>query len=73
MRTQNRRPNIAEYDDLRAMELPEAFLRAMRFLLRLRKQRIIDHQIETAYSDPRVREEFNREMKEWEDEQVWID
>ncbi len=64
---------IAEDEDLRAMEVPEAFLRAMRFLLKLKKQRTIDKQIEKAYSDPRVREEFDREMKEWEDEQVWID
>ncbi len=65
--------SIAEHDDLRALEVPEVFLRAMKFLLRLKKQRIIDAQIERAYSDPRVREEFDREMKEWEDEQVWID
>jgi len=33
----------------------------------------IDIQFERAYGDPRAREEFDREMKEWIDEQVWID
>lgn len=65
--------SIAEYEDLRAMELPEAFLRAMQFFLRLKKEQKIDAQLELAYSDPRVREALAREVEEWQDEQVWID
>ena len=65
--------SIAEDEDLRAMEVPQAFLRAMKFLLRLKKEQKIDEQLERAYSDPRVREALAREVEEWQDEQVWID
>ena len=64
---------IAQDEEFRSLAIPEIFLRSMKFVLKLKRQRIIDQQIEKAYSDPRVREEFNREMQDWEDEQVWID
>lgn len=64
---------MTKYKEWQAIEISEFLLRSAKFLIKLREQCEIDAQIERAYSDPRAREEFDREMKEWENEQVWID
>ncbi|NUM76761.1 hypothetical protein HUU40_20555 [candidate division KSB1 bacterium] len=64
---------MSKYKEWQAIDTSEFLLRSAKFLIKLREEHEIDAQIERAYSDPRVRDEFDREMKEWEDEQVWID
>jgi hypothetical protein len=64
---------IAEDKDFRAMEVSEFFRKAAKFFLKCKSEYEIDAQYQRAYGDPRVREEFAREMKEWIDEQVWMD
>ena len=62
---------IANDKQIQAMGISEFFCRAAKFFLKLKTEYGIDMQFERAYSDPRAREEVDREMKEWIDEQVW--
>jgi uncharacterized protein YecA (UPF0149 family) len=62
---------IAKDKDFRTKDISEFFCRAVKFFLKLKTEFEIDKQYERAYSDPRVREAFEREVKEWIDEQVW--
>ncbi|MCI0697797.1 hypothetical protein L0337_38090 [candidate division KSB1 bacterium] len=64
---------IAKDKDFRAMEVSEFFRKAAKFFLKCKIEYEIDVQYKRAYSDPRIREEFDREMKEWINEQVWED
>jgi len=64
---------ITNDKQIQAMGISALFCRAAKFFLKLKTEYGIDVQFEQAYSDPRVREEFDREMKEWVDEQVWIE
>lgn len=62
---------IAKDKDFQAMALSEFFCRAAKFFLKVKAEFEIDKQFERAYGDPHVREAFEREVKEWIDEQVW--
>jgi len=61
---------ITNDKQIQAMGISEFFCRAAKFFLKLKTEYGIDIQFERAYGDPRVREEFDREMKEWIDEQA---
>jgi hypothetical protein len=65
--------SIAKDKDFRKMDVSEFFHKAAKFFLRWKAEYEIEKQFKRAYSDPRAREEFDREMKEWVDEQVWVD
>lgn len=65
--------SIAKDKEGQAMDVSEFFRKAAKFFLKWRTEYEINKQFERAYSDPRAREEFDREMKDWIDEQVWID
>jgi len=61
---------IANDRQIQAMGISAFFCRVAKFFLKLKTEYGIDVQFERAYSDPRAREEFDREMKEWIDEQA---
>lgn len=65
--------SIADNKEFQTMGVSEFFQKAAKFFLKWKTEYEITKQFERAYSDPRAREEFDREMKEWIDEQVWID
>jgi hypothetical protein len=65
--------SIAKDKELQAMDISEVFRVATKFFLKWKAQYEIEKQFRRTYSDPRVREEFDREMKEWVEEQVWIE
>ncbi len=64
---------ITNDKEFHAMEISAFFNKAAKFFVKWRTEYEIKKQFERAYSDPRARDEFDREMKEWVDEQVWID
>jgi hypothetical protein len=64
---------IAQNKEAQAIGISAFLCKAAKFFLKCKIEYEIDAQYERAYSDPRVREEFDREMKEWIDEQVWED
>jgi hypothetical protein len=55
------------------MSISEFFRKSVKSFLQWKAEREIDKQYERAYGDPRARDEFEREVKEWIEEQVWID
>jgi len=64
---------ITNDKEIQAMGISEFFCQVAKFFLKLKTEYGIDMQFERAYSDPRAREAFDREMKEWIDEQRWIE
>ncbi len=64
---------IAKDKEFQVMDVSDFFRRAAKFFLKLKNEYEIDKQTDLAYSDPRAREAFEREVKEWIDEQVWED
>jgi hypothetical protein len=64
---------IVKDKEVQALGISEFFRTTAKSFLKWRAEREIDRQYERVYSDPRVREDFEREVKEWIDEQVWID
>lgn len=64
---------ITQDKEFPTQEVSVFFNRAAKFLVKWRTEYKIKKQFERAYSDPHARDEFDREMKEWIDEQVWID
>jgi len=62
--------SIANDKAVQAMGVSEFFRKAAKFFLKWKAEYEIDKQFERAYSDPRAREEFDREMKEWISEQA---
>lgn len=64
---------IAKDKDFRAMEVSEFFRSTAKAFLKRKAEREIDRQYERVYGVPCVREDFEREVKEWIDEQIWID
>jgi hypothetical protein len=58
---------------IQAFGASKFFELAIRFYLKCKVNYDLDKQYERAYSDPRVREEFEREMKLWESAQAWPD
>jgi len=65
--------SIARDKEVQAIGVSQFFSKAARFFLKWKTEYEINKQFERAYSDPHAREEFDREMKEWIEEQVWID
>jgi hypothetical protein len=65
--------SIVKDKEVQAMGVSQFFSKSAKFFLKWKTEYEIKKQFEHAYSDPRAREEFDREMKEWIDEQVWID
>jgi hypothetical protein len=59
--------------DFQVMSISEFFRKSVKSFLQWKAEREIDKQYERAYGDPRARDEFEREVKEWIEEQVWID
>jgi hypothetical protein len=64
---------ISKDKEIQAMGISAFFRTTIKSFLKWKAEREIDKQYERAYSDPRAREALEREVKEWVDEQVWID
>jgi diketogulonate reductase-like aldo/keto reductase len=64
---------LAKDEKVQAIGVSEFFRATVKSFLKWKVEREIDKQYERVYSDPRVREEFDREVKEWLEEQVWIE
>lgn len=64
---------LAKDEKIQAMGISEFFRATAKSFIRWKAEREIDKQYERVYGDPRVREEFDREVKEWLGEQVWIE
>lgn len=64
---------LAKDEKIQAMGISEFFRTTAKSFLRWKAEREIDKQYERVYGDPRVREAFDREVKEWLGEQVWIE
>lgn len=62
---------IANDKQIQAMGISAFFGRVAKFLLELKAEYGIDVQFERAFSDPRVHDAFEEEMKKWIDEKVW--
>lgn len=61
---------IVKNKEVQAMGISAFFGKAAKFFLKCKTEYEIDLQDEHAYDNPRAREAFDREMKEWIDEQV---
>jgi len=64
---------LAKDKEIQAMGVTEFLRTTINLFLRWKAEREIDKQYERVYGDPRAREALEREVKEWIDEQVWID
>jgi hypothetical protein len=64
---------ITKDREVQALGISEFFRTTAKAFLKWKAEREIDQQYERVYGDPRVRKDFEREVKEWIDEQVWID
>jgi hypothetical protein len=58
-------------EEVQALGISEFFRTTAKSFLKWKAEREIDRQYERAYGDPCAREAFEREVKEWIDEQVW--
>lgn len=64
---------MANDKEVQELGMSEFFRATVKSFLKWKAEREIDKQYEQVYGDPRARESLEREVKEWIDEQVWID
>jgi len=58
-------------EEVQALGISEFFRATAKSFLKRKAERAIKKQYERAYGDSRAREAFEREVREWIDEQVW--